>query len=98
DINATNPTLWNSWRASLMHTLYHQTKSALQRGLGNPVNRSEWVKTTIDEALTILAEGGIDEARAKAIWTDLDEEFFLRERAGVIARCTQAIYNANADV
>ncbi|MCK9505458.1 MAG: [protein-PII] uridylyltransferase [Porticoccaceae bacterium] len=98
DINATNPTLWNSWRASLMHTLYHQTKSALQRGLGNPVNRSEWVKTTVDEALAILAEGGIDESQAKAIWTDLDEEFFLRERAGVIARCTQAIHNAGASV
>lgn len=91
DINATNPTLWNSWRDSLMLTLYNQTKTALQRGLENPVNRQEWVDTTIDEALSILDQRGISENEARAIWTDLDQEFFLRERAGVIARCTEAI-------
>ncbi len=93
DINGTNPNLWNSWRDSLMRTLYLETKQALQRGLENPINRSEWVATTINEALQILKDQGISEDQARAIWTDVDQEFFLRERAGVIARCTLAIHH-----
>lgn len=94
DINATNPDLWNSWRASLLRTLYFETKRALLRGLGNPVNRSEWVESTRNEALELLAGQGIDRETALAIWGDVDEEFFLRERATVIARCTETIHNA----
>ncbi|MFA5631515.1 MAG: [protein-PII] uridylyltransferase [Porticoccaceae bacterium] len=98
DITATNPTLWNSWRDSLMLTLYNQTRLALQRGLENPVTRHEWLDTTVAETLALLAEKGISAAQARAIWTDLDEEFFLGERAGVIARSTEAIHNAgNSD-
>lgn len=92
DIRGTNPTLWNSWRDSLLQTLYTETKNALQRGLGNPIDRSQWVETTRQEALAALRERGISAAAAQAIWTDVDEEFFLRERPGVIARCIEAIH------
>ncbi|MFA5494583.1 MAG: [protein-PII] uridylyltransferase [Porticoccaceae bacterium] len=95
DIRGTNPTLWNSWRASLLRTLYLETKRALQRGLENPAKRSEWVAGARQEALSILAAEGIDEATALGIWTDVDEEFFLRERAAVIARWTRAIHDAS---
>ncbi len=95
DINATNPNLWNSWRASLMRTLYQETRLALQRGLENPVNRDQWVQTTVRETLDLLAERGISEEQARAIWTDVDEEFFLRERSGVIARCIERIHTAD---
>jgi [protein-PII] uridylyltransferase len=94
DINATNPNLWNSWRASLLHTLYFETKTALQRGLGNPATRSEWVASTRREALELLEQQGISEDVARTLWSDVDEEFFLRERATVIARCTEAIHRA----
>lgn len=94
DITATNPSLWNSWRDALLRTLYEETRQALARGLENPVNRREWVAASREEALHLLAQRGIPAERAQAVWADVDEEFFLRERPRVIARCTEAILQA----
>lgn len=91
DINATNPTLWNSWKASLLHQLYNGTKLALQRGLENPVNRNSWINSTKNSAIAILQKNGIDENHSRHIWGSLDGEFFLRENAEDIARYTTAI-------
>ncbi len=60
DINATNPSLWNSWRATLLRQLYAETKRALRRGLENPVDREELIRQTQSAALDILVRGGID--------------------------------------
>ena len=54
DINATNPTLWNSWRASLLRQLYTETKRALKRGLENPLGREEQIRQTQRAALDDL--------------------------------------------
>jgi len=77
-----------------MKTLYQETKQALSRGLENPIHRDQWVQSTVEEALTLLMDKGIAQQEAEKLWTDVDEEFFLRERAGVIARCTAAILKA----
>ncbi len=91
DINATNPNLWNSWRASLLRQLYTQTKRALRRGLGNPIDKQEWVLETREAALTILREQTMDEAAVNRIWDNLGDEYFLRESAEDIAWHTAAI-------
>ena len=33
DINATNPKLWNTWRASLMRQLYTHARDVIRTGL-----------------------------------------------------------------
>lgn len=91
DITATNPSLWNSWKASLMRQLYTETKRALQRGLENPVNRDGWVRNTKTAAINLLSDHQVIESQAENIWGNLDDEFFLRESADDIARYTQAI-------
>jgi [protein-PII] uridylyltransferase len=92
DICATNPKLWNSWRASLLRQLYQQTRRALRRGLNNPVDRQEWVHETRIHALEILVdEQGMDENRINEIWKGLGEDYFLRETAADIAWHTAAI-------
>lgn len=92
DICATNPKLWNSWRASLLRQLYQQTRRALRRGLNNPVDRQEWIHETRINALEILVdEQGRDENRINEIWTGLGEDYFLRESASDIAWHTAAI-------
>ena len=60
DINATNPTLWNSWRASLLRQLYTETKRALKRGLENPLGREEQIRQTQRAALDDLVRHGTD--------------------------------------
>lgn len=91
DINATNPQLWTDWKGSLMLNLYFETKRALQQGLGVPVDKSVWVEYAKTAALRMLAENNISEPQALAVWSDVDQEFFLRERAEDIASFTQSI-------
>ncbi|WP_373185518.1 [protein-PII] uridylyltransferase [Halopseudomonas sp.] len=91
DINATNPTLWNSWRASLLRQLYTETKRALRRGLENPPDREEHVRQTQHAALDILVRSGVEEEDAEELWEQLGEDYFLRHTASDVAWHTEAI-------
>ncbi|GGJ81946.1 [protein-PII] uridylyltransferase [Pseudomonas matsuisoli] len=90
DINATNPTLWNSWRASLMRQLYTETKRALSRGLENPLHREEQIRQTQSAALELLA-GTISQDEAELLWSQLGDDYFLRHPPGEVAWHTEAI-------
>ncbi len=78
DINATNPTLWNGWRASLLRQLHAETKRALRRGLDNPLDRDDWVRETRCEARSLLAAVGAELERVERLWELLGEEYFLQ--------------------
>ncbi|GGY76645.1 [protein-PII] uridylyltransferase [Marinobacter zhanjiangensis] len=91
DISATNPKLWNTWRASLLRQLYVETKRALRRGTETPFNRADWVKATQAEARGILRAQGMADEQIDAIWDTLDEEYFLQDSTVDIAWQTAAI-------
>jgi [protein-PII] uridylyltransferase len=91
DINATNPSLWNSWRASLMRQLYTETKRALSRGLENPLDREEQIRLNQSAALEILVRGGTDPDHAEQLWAQLGDDYFLRHTADDVAWHTLAI-------
>ncbi|MBC9249700.1 [protein-PII] uridylyltransferase [Pseudomonas alcaligenes] len=91
DINATNPSLWNSWRASLLRQLYTETKRALRRGLENPLDREEQIRQTQSSAIDILVRGGIDQDDAEQLWSQLGDDYFLRHTAADVAWHTEAI-------
>ena len=97
DINATNPTLWNSWRASLLRQLYTETKRALRRGLENPVDREEQIRLTQSAALDILVRGGNDPDDVEQFWAQLGDDYFLRHTASDVAWHTEAILQHPAD-
>jgi len=97
DINATNPTLWNSWRASLLRQLYTETKRALRRGLENPVDREEQIRQTQSAALDILVRGGNDPDDVEQLWSQLGDDYFLRHTAGDVAWHTDAILQQPVD-
>lgn len=91
DICATNPTLWNSWRASLLRQLYTQTKRALRRGLVNPIDKQEWIIENRASALELLEDQQVSSNQAEAVWESLGDDYFLRESAKDIAWHTAAL-------
>ena len=91
DINATNPTLWNSWRASLLRQLHTATQRALQRGLENPLGREEQIRQTQRAALDELVRNGGDPDEAEQLWAQLGDDYFMRHSASDVAWHTAAI-------
>ncbi|MEX0618769.1 MAG: [protein-PII] uridylyltransferase [Pseudohongiellaceae bacterium] len=91
DICATNPNLWNAWRASLLRQLYTNTKRALRQGLENPVDRDERISDKQQSAMVKLRDKGLDEEPVLAIWDNASDEYFLRESASNIVWHTEAI-------
>ena len=95
DINATNPTLWNGWRATLLRQLHAETKRALRRGLNNPPDRDDWVRETRTEARSLLQTIGINRAQIDQLWESLGEDYFLQYAPSEIVWQTQGILNHN---
>jgi [protein-PII] uridylyltransferase len=85
DINATNPTLWSNWRASLMRQLYMETRKALRLGPENSSDKQELIQETREAALPILAKKGISQEIAENIWAGSSDEYFLKESPEDIA-------------
>lgn len=91
DIRATNPELWNTWRATLMRQLYLNTKRALRLGLENTVDRDERIADKKETALRKLSGHGLDKDSIENIWGRADDEYFVRESAANIIWHTEAI-------
>lgn len=91
DINATNPKLWNSWRAQLLRQLYSETRRALRRGLANPLEREELIETRQSTALSLLCSDGACDSAVHALWANLGDDYFLRHSAGDIVWHTAAM-------
>ena len=91
DINATNPTLWNAWRGSLLRQLYTETRRALQRGLENPVQKADAVAANKRRALERLEDRGFTAEEVETLWSESSEEYFLREQIDNIVWHTEAI-------
>jgi [protein-PII] uridylyltransferase len=91
DMSATNPEIYNTWRASLMRQLYMETKRALRRGLENTVDQQDIIEETQQQAIYKLADKGLSEEHIRDIWGDMGDEYFLREGHLDIAWQTEAI-------
>ena len=95
DINATNPKLWNGWRASLLRQLYRETKRALLRGLGNPIDKQDRIHDSQVRARSLLQGNGVDDSAIDSLWSQLGDEYFLRHTADEIAWHSAGILEHN---
>ena len=96
DMNATNPQLWNSWRATLMKQLYSQTRRILRADIDAPTNRQDMISATRQQALVMLDNVDnqhMNRDEVLRLWDDLGDEYFLREIAEDILWHTEAILN-----
>ncbi|HUP92044.1 MAG TPA: [protein-PII] uridylyltransferase [Solimonas sp.] len=97
DIRGTNPALWNSWRESLLKELYQSAANALERGLHEPIKADERLAEIRAQALALLAQTGIDRARAENAWARFDHEYFLRHSPAELAWHLPAILGAREE-
>ncbi|MBX2808584.1 MAG: [protein-PII] uridylyltransferase [Cellvibrionaceae bacterium] len=80
DMNATNPDIWNNWRASLLEQLYREAHRALQRGLENPIDREEQIAETQEAAMRIAkTQNQFEEQAIWELWQTAGDAYFLRE-------------------
>jgi len=97
DVNATNPELWNTWKASLLRQLYNATKSLLRSGIEQPMDLASRVEEKQRRVIDLLKARGIDRATAQEFWREHIDDYFLRERARDIAWHVESYIDEFAD-
>ncbi|KAA3627258.1 MAG: [protein-PII] uridylyltransferase [Proteobacteria bacterium] len=91
DIRATNPTIWNSWKNTLLHDLYTRTKRALRRGLEIPIDRDDRLRGIRAMARAQLRREGLSNEEINSLWRHVHEEYVLRCSVDELAWQTKAI-------
>lgn len=91
DIKATNPTIWNSWKAKLLVQLYERSLSALQ---GKSQEPSVLLAQRKAEALNTLISLNISESDIFTLWSVLDTSYFLRHESDEIVWHTRTLHHA----
>ena len=98
DIRATNPELWNSWRATLLRNLYLNTRRALRLGLENTRDRGYRIADKKESARARLRASGLGNKQIAAVWTHMNDEYFVRESVANICWHTAAIVKHASDM
>lgn len=98
DINATNPSLWNGWRSSLLQQLYRRTRRMLENGIDSLPDIEERIERIKKRTLDKLADRNIDVAAVDSLWSKLDREYFTRHESREITWHTEYILKHNSDL
>ncbi|MDY4280490.1 MAG: bifunctional uridylyltransferase/uridylyl-removing protein GlnD [[Pasteurella] mairii] len=99
DINATNETLWNSWKASLLSTLYQYTHQQFQQGMDNLLDNQEKIRSHRQQALALLSSDDppLEEDVIMGLWKNAPDDYFLRNTPAQIAWHTQLLSVLQSD-
>jgi len=91
DIRATSPSVWNSWKGSLLRELYSATEAVFRRGLENPIMQSERMLDYQQQARKKLIEHNIPKEKIDVLWNNFGEEYFIRYSPDEIVWHTEVI-------
>ncbi|MWP61028.1 bifunctional uridylyltransferase/uridylyl-removing protein GlnD [Gilliamella sp. Pas-s25] len=78
DVCATNETLWNSWKQSLMRELYFTAMRSFDSGIHQIPEQRSIARQHKQEALATLLKQNYDEWQIKNLWQDCRVDYFLR--------------------
>jgi len=90
DICATNQTLWNSWKDSLLKELYKAAHQSLQQKQ-TLFDETQLIKNRQLHAMKLLETQGVKNADITRLWQNFKGLYFLHESPEIIARHTKAI-------
>ena len=91
DIRATNPQLWNSFKQSLLQSLYRHTLLILQRGLDNPMQEEDVIARRQARTLNLIDDALKHDERVAKLWETLGDDYFRQYQAIEIARHTEIL-------
>ena len=97
DVRATNPRLWNSWKASLFSEFHDRVKRALRRGLESPIDQDELKAENQASARELLEAAGVGSAGIEVVWAMLSDAYFLRHTPQEIAWHTRMLIERDAE-
>lgn len=90
DICGTNPSLWNSWKDSLLKELYHAAKHMLHKEQ-KLIDEHTLITARKQDAISMLISEKIGRKKIENLWKNFKDKYFLHESPEVIARHTKAI-------
>lgn len=93
DICGTNPSLWNSWKDSLLKELYHAAKAMMLKEQ-QLLDENLLITSKKEEALILLASEHKTE-QIDELWNQFKGKYFLHESPDIIARHTKALLNCH---
>ena len=100
DIVATNETLWNSWKRSLLATLYDYTTQQFAQGLATLLDNQAKAEEHRHLALLEIREKNtaLSEPQIEKLWQRCPLDYFLRNSPQQISWHTQLLAEFRGDV
>jgi [protein-PII] uridylyltransferase len=89
DVCATNETLWNSWKQSLIRQLYFTAMHSFDSGIHQIPEQRSIARQHKQEALAILLAENYDQQQINDFWLDYRVDYFLRYTTEQIVRHAQ---------
>ena len=98
DIRATNSSLWNNWKATLLENLYQATTSFLQQSKPSAaLELRARIAQNQQQALALLLSAGLTHEHIQQLWSRFTADYFLRHQAEQICWHTRAIASLRDD-
>ncbi|MDN7123549.1 [protein-PII] uridylyltransferase [Pseudidiomarina sp. 1APP75-32.1] len=98
DIRATNNSLWNNWKATLLENLYQATRNYLLQQKPSPQRE---MRQRIHEhqahAMALLLSAGFPVQQVQELWSRFTADYFLRHQPEQIAWHSQYIMAVSDD-